>query len=402
MSNVVYAWELGADLGHIANFLPIALALKQQGHAVTAVVRDLSRAATVFGDHGIPVLQAPVWLAQNAELPDPPLSFAEILQRFGYADAIGLFGLVTAWQALFDLLDPDLLVVDYAPTALLAVRGSGLPTAMFGTGFCSPPRISPVPNMRPWQAVSQGRLEASEAAVVATANGVLAACAAPPLGALMDLFEVNCDFLATYAELDHYRDRGAAEYWGPVLSPQHDGKPRWPDETGPRVFAYLKEGHPHFDAVLTRLAKRGCSVLVYAGRVSAAARARHESPQIRFSPLPLDIRAVASECEVAVCHGGHGTTAALLATGRPLLLLPMQLEQHLLGRNVTRLGAGVMVAPEATGTSLSESVDQLLDDQLLAAGAGAFARKYEDRTQQRIVESITVRCNQLLADQPIA
>ena len=392
MANIAYAWELGAGLGHVTNFLPVALALRSRGHSVTAIVRDTSRAGAILGEHGIPMLQAPVWLGANCGLPDPPQSFAETLHGFGYLDTVGLYGLVTAWQSIFHVLEPDLVVADYAPTALLAVRGSAAVTATYGTGFCSPPRQTPLPALRPWGAVPHRRLVESESRVVRVVNDVLTGTGAAPLGSLKDLLEVDCDFLTTYAELDHYRDRGMATYWGPVLSAARGRRPDWQRGAGPRVFAYLDEGHAGFDAVLAQLGRRRCDVLVFAGYVSAAARARHESDCIRFSASPFDIREVAAGCDVAISHGGHGTTCAMLAAGRPVLVLPTNLEQHLLGRNVAALGAGIL-APE--GADAAALCDRLLDDPSLRDGAAAFARGYGFWTQEVIVDSIASRCESL-------
>lgn len=393
MARILYAWELGGDLGHISTALPLLLALRARGHEVAVALKDLSQAQAVLGQHGIAMLQAPVWLEPPKNLPDPPLSYAEILLRFGYLEATGLHGLVNGWQTLYRALQPQLLIADHAPTALLAARGLPLATAMFGTGFCSPPRVTPMPNMRPWLTVQEARLAEREARALASANGVLAALSAAPLTALADLFRgVGTDLLATFPELDHYPERGDARYFGPVLSPPQGILPQWPEGEGKKVFAYLKPAYGRLQAVLDELAQSPCRALVYCSGVTPALLSRYDSPRFRFSAAPFDMDAAARECDAAICHSGHGTTSALLLAGRPLLLLPMQLEQFLLSSAVKKLGAAVVVHPEVRDEDIPGKCRRLLADDSLAAQAKAFAGKYRAVTQEKILDAMAAAC----------
>ena len=119
MSTIVFAWELGGDYGHLSRLLPIALELRQRGHTPVFLVRDLLGAETLLTPHGIAALQAPLWLGRVNGLPEP-IGYPEMLMRFGYLNAQALTGVCRAWRHLFALLKPDLLVLDHAPTALLA------------------------------------------------------------------------------------------------------------------------------------------------------------------------------------------------------------------------------------------------------------------------------------------
>ena len=63
MSRIAFAWELGSAYGHISGLLPFARKLKQRGHDVALIVRELHNAGNLHND-GIPILQAPIWLPQ--------------------------------------------------------------------------------------------------------------------------------------------------------------------------------------------------------------------------------------------------------------------------------------------------------------------------------------------------
>src|SRR5438093_741056 len=134
-------------------------------------LRDLTHAERFLGRRGFALLQAPVWLSEKRGL-DLPVSYAEMLANFGFLDRAGLTGMAKAWRQLYTLVQPDLLVIDHAPTALLAARGTGTRRVLFGTGFCSPPRTSPIPSLRPWLNMSPERLLQSEPQVVAAVAGL--------------------------------------------------------------------------------------------------------------------------------------------------------------------------------------------------------------------------------------
>jgi sterol 3beta-glucosyltransferase len=76
-----------------------------------------------------------------------------------------------------------------------------------------------------------------------------------------------------------------------------------------------------------------------------------------------------------VHHGGAGTTAAALRAGVPLVTIPFGFDQHLWGRQVHRLGAGVAPIPQAelTAERLAAALSALTADPSFRARAAALA-----------------------------
>ena len=148
MSRILLAWELGDNLGHFSGIIPLAYELRKRGHEPILCLRDLSRIASAVKDAEFPLLQAPIW--PEASRTSPPLTYAELLLSFGYSEAKGLRNLINAWRNIISLTDPKLIIFDHAPTGLIASRGMGIPRALIGTGFFSPPRVTPFPLMRWW------------------------------------------------------------------------------------------------------------------------------------------------------------------------------------------------------------------------------------------------------------
>ena len=64
------------------------------------------------------------------------------------------------------MLQPQVVVADYAPTALLAARACGIPRVTVGTGFALPRLSDPLPALRPWVPVDGAKLRAVRPEVV--------------------------------------------------------------------------------------------------------------------------------------------------------------------------------------------------------------------------------------------
>ncbi|MDO8938640.1 MAG: glycosyltransferase [Methylicorpusculum sp.] len=394
MSKILYAWELGGGYGHTAAFLPVAQQLKQQGHEVLFVLKNLEYASTLLGSDGFPYLQAPVSWPGTQVMP-PPASYPGILKNIGYSDETGLYSRACAWQTLIKYLRADLLILDHAPTALLAARSLKTPRAIFGTGFYSPPRSNPMPGLRPWQPISENELIRTESLVLGVINSVLRRLGAEPLAMMADLFDVEENFLCTFPELDHYPQRNNAIYWGPSLYQSGGQEPLWPSIGDKKIFAYLKHDYPRLDDLLQQLKTSTHSVLVHIPGTTPAFIQRHASANLHISPQPVKLAEISRQCDLAICHGGAGTLAAFLLSGKPLLLLPLQLEQLLISRNVATLGAGICVASEIKKPNFRSLISDLLSHRKYTQVAEDFAKKYALFSPGKQALDICNRCETL-------
>jgi hypothetical protein len=308
MSTIFFAWELGANLGHVTTIAPVADELMRRGHRVVAALRDVSR-AELLGD--VEVLAAPFCHTLRRKV----VTYADLLANAGFADETTLGSLVKAWQCVFMLTKPDVVVCDHSPTAILAARAVGLRCVTLGTGFGVPPNASPLPNL-------VDGLASFEEPLVANVNRIT------PIGQLADLY-YGCEahLLTTVAELDHFGSRQGVEYFGP-LTGGFGSRPKWPSGKGPRVFAYLKP-FAGLEPLLGILDRKNLPRLVVL-------------PQTEL----VDLNTAIEEADLVISHASHGVTAAAVLRGRPTLVFPTQAEQYLFGRAVERLGAGRIARPE--------------------------------------------------------
>jgi len=397
MARIAFAWEMGGEYGHISRLLTIASAFRARGHEICFILKDLSRAEAMLGAIGAPCYQAPHWVPTISGLPDA-VNAGETLIRFGYLEASGLTGICRAWRNLYELLQPDLLFCDFAPTALLAARGTGIPTAVSDTGYGIPPAHAPLPPYRWWLERGPAPLEGAEARVLACINDVCAALGNPPYEAVWQVFRGDANFLCTFAELDHYPEREETRYWGPIANLEHGETPRWPQGSGPRVFLYLRPDSAGLAAVCRALVAAKARVLAFVPGLEGKVRDALKSRRLSFVDKPLRMDVVRNQCDAAICHAGLGTTAALLAAGRPLLMLPSQTEQAMIAMRVQRLGAGLVADARRVEANAPALIRGLLTDEGLREQARAFAASYRNIGQDDVVQAIVAACEGMLGN----
>ena len=289
--------------------------------------------------------------------------------------------LFLAWNTIFDLVQPDLVVTDHSPTALLALRGRPIRKVNLGLAFYCPPQGFPLPY---WSfggyLSSRLQVEHDERALTDTVNQLLRKYHRPTINQLSEIFtDIDETVLATFREFDHFPSRPeGTRYWGHW----HSGAgivPRWPEENAAggrphRIFAYLK-GFPGVEEVLKQLAQSGGSTIVLSGELPEQLQRKYASKSLRFETEPMEMARVAQECDIAVLSGGHGTTASILLAGKPMVLVPVYVEQLLNAQAVARMGAGRWVSPH-TPQQFGAVLSDVLMNPTYRTGAKAFAAKY--------------------------
>ena len=63
--HIVFVWELGGGLGHIAGFSPLAKALLDAGYQLSVVAQNVSSAAEILGELKLKIYQAPIFHQMN-------------------------------------------------------------------------------------------------------------------------------------------------------------------------------------------------------------------------------------------------------------------------------------------------------------------------------------------------
>lgn len=375
MARILFAWELGAGMGHVAPYLPLIKKLRKNGHQVAFALRNLQFAETTLGAHQIPYFQAPVMLGKAKDEIKAPHTFAQILHNVGYENVDELAGLAKAWRQLFDQYRPDLILYDHSPTALLASRGLKCKKIILGTGFFIPPDVSPLPILRKQPKPDLAVLAADEKRIHANINQVLQRLGSAPIERISQLYEADEQVLLTFRELDHYIGRQGTKvnYWG-ISNPSMGIAPVWPKGEGKHIYAYLKPFNT-IPALLHKLKQLQTPTLIYAPEVDNKIKKEFSCDTLHFVEAPLDLRKIANSCDVAITNANHATVITLLLAGIPQLLLPLHFEQSLVAENIERMGAGLS-APMRHPEGMAMKLQAVLTEPRFKEGARNFAKRY--------------------------
>ena len=385
MATYLFTWELGFGLGHLVNVRPLAEGLSARGHRIALALRDLSRATAVFRGKSIEHWQAPCKTRATKQIV-PTLSFAHILYDAGFSDLDEMAGMCEGWRSIFRAVDPDVIVFDHSPTALLAARPFRAKRVTLGTGFFCPLDESPLQCLQPWIGADMTQAARDEQEILERINALLESWSQPPLTRVAGLFHPSDEHvLATFAEMDHYQGRTGARYWG-AWSSGFGKPPVWPAGAGKRIYAYLKP-FQELPKVLELVKQSGAPAIIYCDGIPLATQERYQAPTIRFENEPLDIHRTARECDFAILNANHGTAVVML-------LVPIHVEQALLANAIMRMEAALGASP-TSAQEIEIQFNRLVTTDLGRAGAGRFAAKYATVDPQRQIAAIIDRLEEL-------
>lgn len=389
MGTVVFAWELGANFGHLSPQLGTALELRRQGHDVLFVVCDCLAASQLLDAHGFRYLPAPSVRRSVPMGRRIPLNYASLLAMVGYTEPKIFRALLQGWLHLLRQLRADVIVVDHSPTSLLAARILAVPAVQLGAGFFIPPAVDPLPSLQPWVAVPTAELARTDAAVLTSVNTVLRTLGFAELDRLGTLFANATALLRTFPELDHYGSRSDVRYVGPLSSSEGHPRATWPQRRGPRILAYLRASMARIQALLGVLRSHQGHVICVIPDAPLALRQQLAQSGVDVYVEPINLSSVLEGCDLVVTHGGTETVAQSLLASVPVLLVPQELDQSLLARRVMEMGAG-LAQPGDDAKLLRTAIARLTTEPGFKRAASAFASGHADFDGSRA--AIQVAC----------
>ena len=384
MKNFLFAWELGANFGHLNRDRQVATCLRARGHSVNFAVKNTRIATELLVPHSFDFVQAPISQTKYRQL-RAPANYAEILLVEGWGDRQSLSGLLRAWLTLFDMMKPDTLIADHAPTALLAAHIAGIPAVAFGNGFEIPPPVSPMPSIRTWENIETSRLAQSEKFVLDQANAASAALGGKQLTHLLDIFPPK-SILAGFVELDHYGERDNVIYIGSVYGIKLAEQVTWSKTEGKKILAYLRPDQKITEDILSALVLAGKETICMVPDISQTQMRKYASHNLRIYSRPIAFDALLAGAGVVISYGGSGTVAESLLAGVPLILIPYVIEQYLGAKAVEKLGAGILLGETRDKNAIGEAINKMLTDSSFQLAAQGFAEKYRGSTTAQSAE----------------
>jgi MGT family glycosyltransferase len=262
----------------------------------------------------------------------------------------------------------DVVVVDFSMHGALA-SATKLPAPVAVLAHSSIAGLVPAPESSP---IAAARLSAT--------NSLRERAGLPALARLNEAWTGYLTLVATIRALDPAAAGadGCVQYIGPVFESFPDERWDSPWDEGderPMVLVSftttnLWDQSGRIRNTLEALSGEAVRVLVSAAQPMDLGPIPDNAAIRRFVPHAL----VLPSASVTVTHAGHGTVAASLAQGVPLVALPNPVaDQPFLAAAVQQLGAGVALDGEAEPAAIRTAVQEVIQQPSYAAAAGKLA-----------------------------
>lgn len=397
MLHIVFAWEIGSGYGHLLPMAALGERLVQRGFRVSAVVPVSSQGRRMLEPMGIQVIDAPVTKAPNGSFP-LSINYTANLLRNGYWHSQTVSQRIGDWQRLLAYLQPNLLICDHAPAALLASRDAAYPRAALGNGFTLPPRDTPMPSLQPWFPIPKKRLSDIDRVFLGVVDPILSERALPPLGRVDALFDGMDRWLCIEPELDHYPIRQDDTYRGAIDPPAALVSGDAPPWDGAEVFLYMASNNRFLGSVLQWLQRRKLPTLAYISGDSASLKAEYpESSHLHYLKSLVDLKQISAQCRLIVTHGGTLTASQVLKQGGMLLICPQDLEKALLAKRLAdrKLARGLnWFAPDEP---IERQLDLLISTDMGTEKLDSFHRYHTHAHSCPVLPALLDRVESLVA-----
>ncbi len=378
-TSILFAWELGANLGHIKPLMALARALAARGAKPVFAIHDLTNMHLAAKSGEFTILQAPVWPEHRHWGHKPTVaSYADVLTGIGFADPIKLSAVMSAWEAMLDLVQPDLVIADHSPALLATLFGKQTPVICVGTPFTMPPlSLDRLPPLRADQAPSlpEPRLLHSVKAALAERNMRPPAC-------MVDLFRSDERLVFGLPELDPYRAfRGE-----PILTPPEPLPEFVEAPVRPRLFVYAGSEVPHVETLVQALVGMDIEIVAYLrGDVGPLPHfLKHRGHKVYDTPPPLD--EVLPTVSHALSQGGAFMCQAAVAAGRPHLIMPLHNETELNLMLAAQMGVARRLEPAKSEKAIRTRLNDFLVETGLIRQARHWALTLGARKQKSGLE----------------
>ena len=390
---VLVVWELGTHLGHLLRLLPVVTELIGKGHEVLLAVPDPAFAHKFLHDSQVKCVRCPTTRSRpgGEQQEGDVVCYADILSRYAFGDEAGLAEALKLWASLIGEFKPDVLLIEFAPLAMLAARLHQLPAVHLAIGWEAPPQSGTLPIIRASAMADETSVFEREAALVRRINKHCASAGVAELQWLSDLYKSATQLIATLPETDHFGPRLQGRYVGPLFSTEFGPVVRWPEPSAEqatrRVFMYLQPDRANL-ALLKALNSLGADVIAVLPELQAEAAECMSNDRIQLYSHPVRLAGLLEKADFVITNAGHGLVAASLLAGTPLLLIPRNVEQAMLAKRIKSTGAAHVLPREHVAVRAHEAIERLVNDAYAREAAKTIARKYVACTEDGVIAKV--------------
>ena len=319
---------------------------------------------------------------------------ADWFLQTGFGDIPATVNRLALWAKQMSQLKPDLVLLDYAPFVTYASHALSIDYFVLGTGFCVPPQFDKPTYFRPWDNEACKTADVRQQKVMDSFAKLRTNFASEGALSFADLFSSGRVKMCTYAELDHFPNRGdTVDYLGATWRDFGDDQSvEFSDRSSDKALCYLNGGEQIYIATLRVLIELNFEVIVIAPKMRAEAVAALSEQNLKILTKPVNLERLFGRADLLVSHGGLGFAARAMSLRKKLFLLPMYAEQLLLARRLVDQGLAGASLEFNDSTSLSRRIQSLAIADAPSARpsrvAGLVGYKTAIQAAQLIVKSI--------------
>lgn len=374
MARILLGWELGAGNGHISRLLELAAILAARGHEPLFAPQQIGPFSALW-----PTWQAPVWPRLLEPLfrryPRRPATMGDNLAYLGLDDSEAMAGMIMAWDRVILDTRPDAVIAEYAPMLQVAAKGR-VPTLAFGTGFTLPPSQMPhFPSLFGKSAV------VSEHSLLSALNTSLRRTNRKTLMALPEIFAADHSLVATFEELDPYRQWRCE----PVAAPAICGPVPLAAGKGEELFVYFNGKSDRPNAFWQALVDSRLSVRVYDTILNDDDVTMLEGVGICVVRTPVRFEEIVARSRLLLSHGGLGFVSSGLLAGLPQIIIPFDGEKLLTANAVAGSGGCLLASFKGLKTdTFAAFLRAAWSNEALHAQARAAAPGFRSRMNKTV------------------
>jgi len=336
MAKICFVWEFGAGLGHILPHLEIIKKLKQMGHELVFVVKKPDKVHRYLGNENLICLQCPVIKKDLNKYIKNPINFSQILYNLGFYSPEIIYTYISLWKNYFTLIDPDIVIFDFSPFALITSQKFSFKKVIINEGYLIPPDLSPLPSVLK-ESPENNKLKELEDKILSSINKACEMAKLPILNRISQIFYLSDTFrfLKTLSEFDPYvKYRENPNYI--LFQPPEIEEKFYSIPNKYRCFAYLKP-HRNISAIVNMLKSNNIKSLI----VIEGVKESFIDGTIVISNKLVNIRDIVNSLEFSILNGTTNSVIDFLISGKPVFNLPLTVNQFLISESVSshKLGA---------------------------------------------------------------
>jgi UDP:flavonoid glycosyltransferase YjiC (YdhE family) len=360
MAKILIGWELGGNYGHLVSIRQLSSDLTKAGHECYLALQriDSNLGCLAAGEH---LLQAPIWPnllkdVHRARPKFPHATYGDIFSALCLDRPFALRSMIEGWQALLDLIKPDLVVAETAPALLMSARDF-VPTIRIGSGYDVPPH-----HMKRFPTLTGEGSVQDEALAVEKINAALSQTSRQVVQSFPEMLKADVDIVACFREFDPYADWRKTEYCFPAIGPI---VPPIAVNKGKEIFVYFHSVSRLIHPIWQALSKTKIPIRIHIPNVEEEHKKAFEDLGFKYESIPVPLNKIMKRSRMIISHGGLGLSSAAILCGMPHMIISHDVEKSLNGTAVSKFGAGIH-------NSIFELDTERLEEQILSTYSDIF------------------------------